>query len=172
MLLEHIKDDDEKPDNGQLLADKKAELERLSRKRENLVDMRADDLISKEEFQKRLAPIDKEIGQVYNVIRELESAEKPEAEDVNYEEKLTVLQYALERYTDFDENKDVPPNVIEAFVERIVASKDGFEWYLRFDGDPNDPLKCSFDGKRKEKATLSIEGKTFPSTHLSDAGGA
>ncbi|MBR3289741.1 MAG: hypothetical protein IKI63_03070 [Clostridia bacterium] len=60
--------------------------------------------------------------------------------------------------------------MIEAFVEKIVASKDGFEWYLRFDGDPNDPLKCSFDGKRKEKATLSIEGKTFPSTHLSDAG--
>ena len=41
---------------------------------------------------------------------------------------------------------------------------------MRFDGDPNDPLKCSFDGKRREKATLSIEGKTFPSTHLSDAG--
>ena len=80
------------------------------------------------------------------------------------------MQYALERYTDFDENEDVPPNVIEAFVERIVASKDGFERYLRFDGDPNDPLKCSFDGKRREKATLSIEGKTFPSTHLSDAG--
>ena len=170
MLLEHIKDDEEKPDNGQLLADKKAELERLSRKRENLVDMRADDLISKEEFQKRLAPIDKEIGQVYNVIRKLENAERPDAENINYEEKLTVLQYALERYTDLDENKDVPPNVIEAFVEKIVASKDGFEWYLRFDGDSNDPLKCSFDGKRKEKATLSIEGKTFPSTHLSDAG--
>ena len=170
MLMEHIKDDDEKPDNGQLLADKKSELERLKRKRENLVDMRADDLISKEEFQKRLAPIDKEIGQAYNVIRELENAERPEAEDINYEEKLTVLQYALERYTDLDENKDVPPNVIEAFVEKIVASKDGFEWYLRFDGDPNDPLKCSFDGKRREKATLSIEGKTFPSTHLSDAG--
>ena len=76
MLSEHIKDDDEKPDSGQLLADKKSELERLRRKRENLVNMRADDLISKDEFQKRLAPIDKEIGQAYNVIRELENAER------------------------------------------------------------------------------------------------
>ena len=89
---------------------------------------------------------------------------------MNYKEKLTVLQYALERYTDFDKQEDVPPEVVEAFVEKIVASKDGFEWYLRFDGDPNDPLKCSFDGKRREKATLNIAGNIFPAVHRCDAG--
>ena len=170
LLRDHIADDDKEQDDGRLLEEKKAELARLQRKRENLVDMRADDLISKEEFQKRLAPIDKDIGQAYNIVKELENAQNTEPETVNYEEKLTVLQYALERYTDFDKQEDVPQEVVEAFVEKIVASKDGFEWYLRFDGDPNDPLKCSFDGKRREKATLNIAGNTFPAVHRCDAG--
>ncbi|MCR5636169.1 MAG: recombinase family protein [Clostridiales bacterium] len=171
LLRAHVPDDDNEQDRERLLEDKKAELMRLQHKRENLVDMRADDLISKEEFQKRVTPIDNEIGLAYNAVKELECQQHPETEVVNYEEKLTVLQYALERYTDFDKQDDVPPEVIEAFVEKIVASKDGFEWYLRFDGDPNDPLKCSFDGKRREKATLSIAGKIFPTQDISDAGG-
>lgn len=95
LIRDHIADDDREQDNGRLLEDKKAKLARLQRKRENLVDMRADDLISKEEFQKCVAPIDKDIGQAYTIIMELESAGHPEAETVNYEEKLTVLQYAL-----------------------------------------------------------------------------
>ena len=170
MLREHIADDDDVESNERLIAEKRSALERLQRKRNNLVDLRTDDVISKEEFQNRVASVDKEIESVYNDITELERRQNPETEIVDYDEKLTVLQYALERYTNFDDNKDVPPNVIEAFVEKIVASKDGFEWYLRFDGDPNDPLKCSFDGKRKEKATLNIAGKTFPALHTGDAG--
>ena len=83
---------------------------------------------------------------------------------------ITVLQYALERYTDFDRQDDVPPEVVEAFVEKIVASKDGFDWYLRFDGDQYGPLKCSFDGKRREKASLTVGGRIFPSPHGRDAG--
>ena len=100
----------------------------------------------------------------------MESRRDPEAEVIDYDEKLTILQYALERYTNIDDGKDVPPNVVEAFVEKIVASKDGFEWYLRFDGDPNDPLKCCFNGKRREKAVLNVSGKTFPEIHTCDAG--
>ena len=170
LLRDHIADDSKEQEDGRLLEEKKAELERLRRKRENLVDMRADDLISKEEFQRRVAPIDKDIGQAYNFIRESESAQNDDKEVVNYEEKLTVLQYALERYTDFDKQEDVPPEVVEAFVEKIVASKDGFEWYLRFDGDSDSPLKCSFDGKRKEKATLNIAGNILPPLNGRDAG--
>ncbi len=42
----------------------------------------------------------------------------------------------------------------EAFVEKIVVSKDGFDWYLRFDGDPNDPLHLKTVGKRRNKTEI------------------
>ncbi len=170
MLREHIADDEEEDDTQQLIAEKKAELERLKRKRDNLVDMRMEDVLSREEFQARIESIDKSTETIYNEIKELERRRDPDTEVIDYDEKLTVLQYALERYTSIDDDKDVPPNVVEAFVEKIVASKDGFEWYLRFDGDPNDPLKCFFNGKRRETAVLNVSGKTFPELHTCDAG--
>ena len=97
----------------------------------------------------------RQYGMIYDAMVELYEEGKPV--------DLLTLQNRLKE-------KDVPPEVVEAFVEKIVASKDGFEWYLRFGGDPNDPLKCSFDGKRREKATLNIAGNIFPAVHRSDAG--
>ncbi len=84
-------------------------------------------------------------------------------------EKLTVLQYALEQYTNWDD-KDIPESVIEAFVVKIVASKDGFDWYLRFNGNPDDPLHCTVGGKRKSTATISVAGECSPAVHKGDTG--
>ena len=80
-----------------------------------------------------------------------------------------MLRYALEQYTNGDDN-DIPENVIEAFVEKIVASKDGFEWYLRFDGDPNDPLRLKTEGKRRKSSTVSTVGDISPTIHSSHTG--
>ena len=80
----------------------------------------------------------------------------------DYEEKLTVLQYALERYTNIDQGQDVPESVIEAFVVKIVVSKDGFDWYLQFDGDPDKPLHCQLQGKRKTNTKIMVSGVISP----------
>ena len=93
-----------------------------------------------------------------------------EPEIVDYKEKLTVLQYALVQYTNPDEN-DIPESIIEAFVEKIVAKKDGFDWYLRFDGDPNDPLHLKTEGRRRQNSSVSTVGGHLPTTPFGDAGG-
>ena len=72
---------------------------------------------------------------------------------------ITLLQYALEQYTNCDEGQNVPESVIEAFVTKIVVSQNGFDWYLRFDGDPDDPLHCKIEGKRKTTTKLWWQGQ-------------
>lgn len=82
-------------------------------------------------------------------------------EDENYEEDIAVLRYALSFYSvdeDYMNGGDIPDEVIEMFVEKIVAGKDGFEWYLRFN-DPNNGGKqsvhCNVEGTRKSNAKIS-----------------
>ena len=89
---------------------------------------------------------------------------------MDYTEKLTVLQYALEQYTHCDEGQNVPECVVEAFVTRIVVSKDGFDWYLRFDGGPDKPLHCQLDGKRKQTTKIMVSGDISPTMDHSDTG--
>jgi len=98
------------------------------------------------------------------------TAEAAPKEVVYYTEKLTVLQYALEQYTNRDEGQDVPESVIEAFVVKIVVSKDGFDWYLRFDGDPDKPLHCQLQGKRKSSTKILVSPGCSPSMDSSPTG--
>ena len=73
------------------------------------------------------------------------------------------------QYTNPDEN-DIPESIIEAFVEKIVAKKDGFDWYPRFDGDPNDPLHLKTEGRRRQNSSVSTVGGHLPTTPFGDAG--
>ena len=88
----------------------------------------------------------------------------------NYKEKLTVLQYALERYTHIDEGQNVPESVVEAFVVKIVVHPDSFDWYLRFNDDPDKPLRCTLEGKRKQTTKIMVSGGNSPTMDCSDTG--
>lgn len=81
-----------------------------------------------------------------------------------------MLQYALEQYTNAD-GRDIPESVIEAFVVKIVAKRDGFDWYLRFDGDPNDPLHMKTEGKRRKNSSVSVVGGKLPTKQNCDTYG-
>lgn len=125
--------------------------------------------MTREAFKQKKAQAESEILRLESEIHEMETVLYADPEPVkDYTEKLEVLRYALEQYTTPDE-EDVPPSVIEAFVEKIVVSKDGYDWYLRFSGDPNDPLHCTTEGKRRSTTTITVSNGqksiTAPARH-------
>ena len=169
ILEAHIGDTEEAENNEPLLEAKQAELGRLQKKLDNYIEMRAEGDLSRELFRSKCNELEPKIKQLQDEIETLTVASAPK-EVVDYTEKLTVLQYALERYTTIDEGQNVPESVIEAFVVKIVVSKEGFDWYLRFDGDPDKPLHCQLQGKRKTNTKIMVSGDLSPTVDNSPTG--
>ena len=151
MLEKHIGDEEVVEDNTELIAQKKAELEKLEKRLNKLISMRADNEITKEQFMNMKSEVDMQIASLQGQICELSPTEKvTESSDVpDYNERITLLRCALERYTNFDSDEDIPEAVIEAFVEKIVVNENSFDWYLHFSGDDETPKTCNVEGDKK-----------------------
>ena len=169
ILEAHIDDTEETKNNDALIEAKKVELARLSKKLDSYVEMRSEGDISRELFRSKCAELEPKIKNLQEEIDKLTTANKPK-EVVDYREKLTVLQYALEQYTCPDEGQNVPESVIEAFVTKIVVHPDSFDWYFRFDGDPSDPLRCKIEGKRRTTTKIVVAGANSPAIHTGNTG--
>ena len=159
MLEAHISDEEESEKNEELLKSKRTELGKLHKKLDAYIEMRAEGELSKELFRLKCNELEPKIQKLEAEIAELEQAAAPKP-ITDYREKLTVLQYALSQYVNPTEDANVPDSVVEAFVEKIVASPDGFDWYLRFDGDPNDPLHCTTTGHRQSTTKIAVSGNS------------
>ena len=170
ILEAHIDDTEESVDNSAQIEDYKRELERVGRRIDNLIEMRSDGEIDKADFMKRKTEAEQKHMELQNKIAELEAEQNKTTPVIDYKEKLEVLRYALEQYTDFDADGDIPDSVVEAFVEKIVVSKDGYDWYLRFDGNPNDPLHLKTEGKRRKNTTIIDPNKQTACEPVRDTG--
>lgn len=159
-LEKHIADKAITEDNSGIIQQKKEEIAKLEKRLGNLIEMRADGEIIKEQFLLMKADIESKVHTIQEQIKELTPYESDEEyEEPDYEKKITMLRYALERYTDFDTDEDIPEAVVEAFVEKIVVNKDFFAWHLHFTGDEHPPTRCNIKGHKN-----SAEIEFFPLT--------
>lgn len=135
MLEEHIADQEEIPDNSDVIKRKQAELEKLYRKKNNLFEMREDGDIDREYFRERKEELDRKINKLLAEIESL-SPKAPKQSSEDFGVTLKRLRKKLEGYVRCEEPK-IPEGVVEAFIEKIWVSKDEFRWYLR-SGSPID----------------------------------
>lgn len=152
MLKQHIQDKKEVEDNTEIIQRKQAELDKLENRLSNLITMRADDEVDKKQFQNMKSEIDSKIHTLQEQIARLMPEESETEEELtNYNERITVLRYVLERYMNFDSSEDIPEPVIEAFVDKIVVKENSFDWYLFFSGDDNTPKSYNVTGNKKSQ---------------------
>ena len=55
-------------------------------------------------------------------------------------------------------------------LDKIVVHPDSFDWYLRFNDDPDKPLHCTLEGKRKQTTKIMVSGGNSPTMDYSDTG--
>lgn len=149
MLEKHIQDKVVTEDNSELIQQKRDEIEKLESRLDNLIEMRADGEISKDIFSKKKSDIESQLLSLHEQIEQLSPYEQDaELDEPDYENKITMLKYALEQYVNFNSDDDIPESVVEAFVEKIVVHEDSFDWYLRFDNIGGTPKKYGVSGKK------------------------
>ena len=129
MLEKHIADQEELPDNTEVIQRKQGEIDRLMKKRANLIEMRAEGDIDKDLFHTKKQEIEERVAVLTEEIKDLQP-KKEQTSTEDYTIKLLELRERLKEYTGFDYSV-IPESIVEAFIERIWVSKDEFRWYLR-----------------------------------------
>ncbi len=154
MLEKHIADQENTPDYTEEIKRKESEIERLSKKRVNLIEMRAEGDIDKELFRERKQEIENRIAILTDEIKTLQPDETKQSLQ-DYKQKLQELRERLKEYTGF-EYSVIPESVVEAFIEKIWVSKDEFRWYLRSGNGSSDGFDID-DHIKIASFTLTID---------------
>ena len=149
-----IADQEDTPDYTEEIKRKESEIERLSKKRVNLIEMRAEGDIDKELFRERKQEIENRIAILTEEIKTLQPDETKQSPQ-NYMQKLQELRERLKEYTGF-EYSVIPESVVEAFIEKIWVSKDEFRWYLRSGNGSSDEFDID-DYIKTASFTLTID---------------
>ena len=122
------------------------------------MDMRADGELTKVMYLTKVEKTESEIKALESKLEELTSGNtNVEMPLENVTERLSVLKDALNNYAVFDTENDVPDKIVDAFVEKVVVSKDSFDWYLRY--APETAVSCNVEG-RKGKANVAFAPNT------------
>ena len=154
MLEQHINDKREVDDSPKIIiAQKESELAKLKSRLDALIEMRADNEISKDVFKTKKDEVENKIVKLQTDIAELNAPEDDPEIDMSCTERIKVLKHRLEESV----NPDVvvlSDAVIKAFVRKIIANEHGFDIYLRFNDDNDKPIPTSVIGK-KGSATVS-----------------
>ena len=157
IISAHINDTEVKDDNSSLIASLTDELTKLERKLNTLIEMRTEGEISKDLFKSKAAEIEAREGEIRAKLASLEPAEDVPTES-DYANKLELLMQLLESYRDYSIPENIPEQIVEAFIRKIVVFPDYMEWDLRIADDGDGPIKTELSGTMKSGLKVTFNG--------------
>ena len=117
----------------------------------NLIAMRADGELSKEEYQNMRVPIDTEIQQLQDKLKSADTDKQP-TRGLELDEIIKTLNTLI----DFSGTK-ISREVINQFVYRVTPTTDKtFDWYIHLHGTVDAKATFTADG-RKGRAIIRLE---------------
>lgn len=106
------------------------EKERLLKRKENLMDMVLDNLVQKDDYQRKYSAISERIEGIEKRLTALQEDEKRE-KPVDVGEELVRIKGFLEKACDL-EQKQISEELINALVNRVTPTENGvFKWYIQ-----------------------------------------
>lgn len=129
----------------------RAKIDKAQTRLTNLIAMRADGELSKEEYQTMRKPIDAEIQQLQEKLNQAPSEEQPKSGL-----ELDGIISVLNKLIDFSGTK-VSEEIINQFVYRVIPTSDTtFDWYVNLNGTSD--VKATFTAEgRKNRAVVKLE---------------
>lgn len=138
--------------NKATIAAIQGKISRVTGRMENLIAMRADGEISKEQFQTLRQKVETELAALNEELGRLNSAFDDETEALD----MTAIEAALDSMLDFS-GPSIDSNVIEKFVCRITPVDNGhYRWDLNFAPNKKQAIIGAIEG-RKGKASVEIK---------------
>lgn len=141
-----------------------ANIEKLKSKKDNLLDMRSDGEITKEEFLNKKEEIDKKISQL---TAEYEKDDCPtESDEAGLE--LSKIEAALNELIDFSQPV-LPREIYQKFVSKVTPySKTHYRWYLNLDGTGTQTADVKVNGRKSNAAVAFCEEGEIPPVHFKE----
>lgn len=129
----------------------KAKIDKAQTRLTNLIAMRADGELSKEEYQTMRKPIDAEIQQLQERLNQAPNDEQPKSGL-----ELDGIISTLNTLIDFSGMK-ISEEVINQFIYRVTPTSDTtFDWYVNLNGTADVRATFTAEG-RKNRAVVKLE---------------
>lgn len=137
-----------------------AKLNKATTRLQNLIAMRADGEITKDEYQAMRSPVDAEIRALE---KSLEDA--PQAEEQGTALNLTEITATLHSLVDFSE-ATLNHDVIKKFVYMVTPTSDtSFHWYVNLSGNTKARATYTVEGRKKKNVIKLEEIEEISSLH-------
>jgi len=134
MLMKHLDDKNSADGDAGRIDEIRREIAALKRKLDTCVDLLLEGDLSREVFREKKEQYEHRIAELDITLQELiKKAEEERRSAEKLDKRVRSLIDGLNSELGHidDEMLEIPDGIIDAFVEKIVVHKDGFDWYLR-----------------------------------------